>query len=303
MIKYGLKIIRSYNQGKVSTLIYDYFLFKSKKFLVEKSEGLFTIIHNIDLLTEILQNPNSLEQILCHNDLKDYFKFLIREITITEEDIINLREIKDLCYKLLKNPYYNSIVLTSFFKKFNRIDLLEELDNLQLYSEYGFASIPYHSNLYNTIKNLNYAKQDYSVYTLHNAETFTDICLICLYECINLHYRIRQCVNCKSLFFGTSNECLCNQKNATNNLVGCKKLMLHIRATEYPHLSDINRRKVKIYNRLYRRTKRFPDDKVNIQNLKKFSDGWKERMRFSRQLPEENQYAYLNTFLDKWDIL
>ena len=118
MIKYGLKIIRSYNQGKVSTLIYDYFLFKSKKFLVEKSEGLFTIIHNIDLLTEILQNPNSLEQILCHNDLKDYFKFLIREITITEEDIINLREIKDLCYKLLKNPYYNSIVLTSFFKKF-----------------------------------------------------------------------------------------------------------------------------------------------------------------------------------------
>lgn len=297
MIKFGLKIIRTYRgQNHIYNAVYDLIQINNKSYLIGKSELLFTIIKNIDILSSLSQNTLSLED----TEIKDYFRFLLKEINITKDDINNIKILSDLCFKLLKSPFYNVEILTQYFSIFNREDLLLNLQKGQFYSEYGIASIPYHYSLFETIKSINNNKQDYCIFTLHNIENLTDICLISLYEYINLKYHIRECIHCKNLFFANRNEYLCGQKNTTNNLVGCKKYISNQRAKGFQHQSNINKRKINIYNRLYRRCKRTPTDE-NLENLKNFSSGWKDVKRNSLQFPLEQQDIMLNSFLDKWD--
>lgn len=298
MLKIGIKIIREYKKNTNYKRIFDYFLINNKSFLVDKSEMLFTILNNIDLLFKIAKNSDNCEKLISEAPIKDCWKLLLKEIKITKREIANLTVIRDLAFELLQSPNYDNI-LQSYFIKFNKEELLEELEKEQIYSEYGVASVTYKKNLYETIRTLNSLKQSYSIYTLHSVETLTDICLIYLYEYIGLQFRVKRCLNCKRLFFATSIEFYCDQKNPLNNNLGCKRFYSNKRVKKH-NSSEINKRKKTIYDRLYSRYVKNPN-KETEKAIKNFSAEWKQARTSSAQLSDELKTKILNQFLDKWD--
>lgn len=295
MIKFGLRIVRQRTSRDMVTIVNDYFLLQHQNIIVDKSETLFDILEYINVIEDYTNNLITIKEL----PIKEYLKTIISNLEISKTDIKNISIIKNLVSKL---PYYDLKVLEDYFTLLNKKTLFNEVTKRQLYSEYGVATIPYKNNLHNTIKTLNISKQDYCVYTSHIVNSLTDICLISLFEYVDLSYLIKECSYCYSNFFASKKEYLCQQKNENNNFMGCKK---H-KTQERINIRNFNAtkstlRKKRIYNRYYKRYERNPNEE-NKKKLSEFALEWKNLLKISKQFSEYQQEKYLNDFLDKWDF-
>ncbi|MCH5296033.1 MAG: hypothetical protein J1E85_00015 [Ruminococcus sp.] len=280
-----------YRKGKTQIHIKD----NLSGFSLPVGEILFGVLENVAILKSAFQ---------CKSDLiiKKAFKYykynlysIIKKFELNVTELERLQRLKyylDLC---CINPAYCTVSqLENFTVK------LFEYNNptLNLFSVTTITKIrkiqinDKKTKLYfsDTSNLINYLDSKYSIYSFSTQNSFSslsELCIISLFEIFSLHLTIKKCSSCNNYFVSINNNKLCNRAFLDNDYLGC--FVLKQKSTSD---NTITKKKMLIYQRLYKRSLTNKTEHINI--FDKFKDGWKVVSNKSN----EEKMKFLN--LDDW---